>query len=147
MKLGTATPGLNILSISDMGPLVGENSMDPTALPDGIELSHLSPSEQTELTQLLVNYSNVLSQGHILTGHTSVVKHSISTSAAPIHQPLHRILQALKSTISDEIHHMLDNNIIWHSSSPWCSPVVMVWKKDGNWHFCIDYCKLTATIC
>ena len=147
MKLATATLRHNILSISEMGPHVCENSMNSTVLPDGIDLSHLSPSEQTELTELLVNYSHVFSQGRIPTGHTSVVKHSIPTSGAPIRQPLRRLPQALKSTVSDETHYMLDNKIIRPSSSPWCSPVVMVRKKDGSWRFCIDYRKLNAVTC
>ena len=148
MKLGTATPGYSILSISDADPLMGEHSMDTTAtLPDGIDLSHLTPSEQAELSKLLVSYSCVFSQGRIPTGHTSVVKHTIPTSTAPIHQPLCRLPQALKSTVSDEIHHMLDNNVIRPSSSPWCSPVVIVRKKDSNWRFCIDYRKLNAATC
>ena len=95
-----------------MGPRVGENSMDSTVLPDSIDLSHLSPSEQMELTEFLVSYSYVFSQRRIPTGHTSVLKHSIPTSGAPIHQLLRRLSQALKSTIPDEIHHMLDKKII-----------------------------------
>ena len=148
MKLGTATPGYNILSISDAYPLVGERSMDTTTtLPDCIDLSHLTPSEQAELSKLLVSYSRVFSLGRIPTGHTSVVKHTIPTSTAPICQPLGRITQALKSTVSDEIHLMLDNNVIHPSCSPWFSPVVMVHKKESNWRFCIDYRKLNAATC
>ena len=148
MKLGTATLRYNILSISDADSLVGEHSMGATTtVPDSIDLSHLIPSEQAELSKLLVSYSCVFSQGRIPAGHTSVVKHTIPTSTASIRQPLRRIPQALKITVSDEIHHMLDNNLIHPSSSPWCSPVVMVCKKDGNWRFCIDYCKLNAATC
>ena len=28
--------------------------------------------------------------------------------------------------------------------NPWCNAVVLVHKKDGGLHFCIDFCKLNA---
>ena len=39
---------------------------------------------------------------------------------------------------------MLDQNIIRPSTSPWASPVVMVQKGDGSWHFCVDHCWLNS---
>ena len=37
---------------------------------------------------------------------------------------------------------MLQYNIIQESESPWCSPVVLVRKKNGKIRFCVDYRKL-----
>ena len=39
---------------------------------------------------------------------------------------------------------MLQAGVIWPSSSPWCNTVVLVQKKDGGLHFCIDFQKLNA---
>ena len=37
---------------------------------------------------------------------------------------------------------MLSQGVIQPSTSPWSSPIVLVKKKDGSYHFCIDYRKL-----
>ena len=39
---------------------------------------------------------------------------------------------------------MLDANIIWSSTSPWTSPIVVVSKKNGKKRFCVDYRKINA---
>ena len=144
-KLAIATPEHCIQLVSHTS-VVDEN---PTQLPllDQVDLSHLTPEEQTELTTLLTDFSDISSHDNIPMAHTTAVKHSIPTTAFPIHQPLHRIPQALKYTVSSEVHRMLDHNIIHPSSSPWSSPVIMVHKKDGSWRFCIDYHKLNAVTC
>ena len=37
---------------------------------------------------------------------------------------------------------MQQQGVIEPSYSPWASPIVLVWKKDGSLRFCADYCKL-----
>ena len=39
---------------------------------------------------------------------------------------------------------MLNRAVIQPSNSPWASPVVLAQKRDGSFHFCIDYRKVNA---
>ena len=39
---------------------------------------------------------------------------------------------------------MLDLGAIQPGQSAWCNTVVLVRKKDGGLHFCIDFCYINA---
>ena len=39
---------------------------------------------------------------------------------------------------------MLEAGVICPSQSPWCNVVILVWKKDGTLHFCVDFRCLNA---
>ena len=48
----------------------------------------------------------------------------------------------------DEVHahmkEMLEVGANFQSQSPWCNAVVLLCKKDGGLHFCMDFCKLNV---
>ena len=77
-------------------------------------------------------------------GRTSKIRHAITTFGPPIRQPIRRLPVALRKTVQEEVQKMLKNKVIRPSTSPWSSPIIMVWKKDGSWRFCIDFRKLNS---
>ena len=46
--------------------------------------------------------------------------------------------------VRNHLKEMLESSAIRPSQSAWCNAMVLVWKKDGSLHFCIDVCHLNA---
>ena len=71
------------------------------------------------------------------------VDHVINTGQhRPIYTPPYRRSPQDHQTITEETDKLLKQNSIEPSTSPWCSLVVLVRKKDGTTRFCVDYRKL-----
>ncbi|KAK7880059.1 hypothetical protein WMY93_033267 [Mugilogobius chulae] len=78
-------------------------------------------------------------------GFTSLVQHQIRLKQdAPKRQRSYRIPERLVPVLKKEIELMLELGIIEISDSEWCSPVVLVPKKDGSLRFCINFRYLNA---
>uniref|UniRef100_A0A1Y1MIJ6 RNA-directed DNA polymerase n=1 Tax=Photinus pyralis TaxID=7054 RepID=A0A1Y1MIJ6_PHOPY len=78
-------------------------------------------------------------------GRTHKVTHHINTEgAAPIKQRYHSMSPYMLEHLNKEIDSMLEQKVIKPSTSPWCSPVVMVRKKSGEFRLCFDGRKLNA---
>ena len=73
-------------------------------------------------------------------GRTDKVKHQIDTgSSAPIRQHVRRLPPARREEVKKLLKHMLAQDVIQPTNSPWASPVILVRKKDGSTRFCVDY--------
>ncbi|CAF3332041.1 unnamed protein product [Rotaria socialis] len=71
------------------------------------------------------------------------LNHVIETGThQPVYTPPYRRSPKDHQIITDETDKFLQQTIIEPSTSPWCSPVVLVRKKDGSTRFCVDYRKL-----
>ena len=46
--------------------------------------------------------------------------------------------------VREHLKLMLDAGVVQPNNSPWCNAVVLVRKKDGSLHFCIDFRRLNA---
>ena len=80
-----------------------------------------------------------------MTGRTTSVQHEILTlDARPVRCGPRRLAPAGLRTEQQCVQEMLLGGQIEPSDSPWASPVVLVTKKDGSTHLCVDYHRLNA---
>lgn len=78
-------------------------------------------------------------------GRTSVIEHTTQLKEHhPFRQQPYRIPQKLVEQLKLEIEVMLHLGVVEPSKSEWCSPVLIVYKKDGTLRICIDFRKLNS---
>ncbi len=58
-------------------------------------------------------------------------------------QKSYRIPERLEMVLKDELDIMLSMGVI-EPHSEWCSPIVLVPKKDGTLRFCIDFRQINS---
>ena len=106
--------------------------------------STLADSQVHDLSQLILSYHDVFSLQEQECGEVDGISHVINTdNHPPINQLPRRVSFAQRKEMSKLVNEMLQNNVIDDSSSPRSSPVVIV-KKNGQLHFCVDYRRLNA---
>jgi Reverse transcriptase (RNA-dependent DNA polymerase) len=62
----------------------------------------------------------------------------------PVNLRPYRYAYFQKMDIENIVAELLQNVIIRSSTSPFVSPALLVKKKDGTWHVCIDYRQLNS---
>lgn len=76
-------------------------------------------------------------------GKTTVMEHVIRLKdGRPMRQQPYHIPQQLVEKLREEVEAMLELGVVEPSISEWCSPVVIVCKKDCSLCICIDFWKL-----
>ena len=80
-------------------------------------------------------------------GHTNATKHKIvlkDPDTLPFKERFHRIPPPQLDEVREHLKLILDAEVVRPSNSPWCNAVVLVRKKDGSLHFCINFRRLNA---
>ncbi|XP_047479903.1 uncharacterized protein K02A2.6-like [Penaeus chinensis] len=76
-------------------------------------------------------------------GHTKSIEHVINLETTnPVCKKPYPIPYNLIDVFNKEVDKMLELGIIEPSVSPYCSPVVLVRKRDQTYRFCIDFRSL-----
>ncbi|MGL5708693.1 MAG: reverse transcriptase domain-containing protein [Aeromonas sp.] len=97
------------------------------------------------IKSLLNRFSSCFSESITESKMCNTTCHNIETGRSnPISVRNFRVPIYLEDEINTEIENMLKQGIIQPSTSPWCSRVVPIRKKNGKLRLCVDYRALNA---
>ena len=77
-------------------------------------------------------------------GCTHSTEHIIKVTDDTPFKEQFRQIPPLVEEVRNHLKEMLESGAIRPSQSAWCKAMVLVQKKDGGLHFCIDFCHLNA---
>ena len=125
---------------SDPGPSKLENSDILKNLNN--KLSHLEPSQQEELKQLIHEYRHLFLD--IPTRTDKIYHDVIVEDSKPIKQHPYRMNPLKQKYLRDEVKYLLENDFIEPSQSNYSSPCILVPKSNGTYRMCTDYRKVNS---
>ena len=131
-----------VVSTTDTG---SAPSVDPVA--DAMKNADkaLAPEQRVLLERLLRKHSTAFAAGPTVLGRTSLIYHRIEIGdSGPVRQPMRRVPHKHIPVLKSEIDKLQKAGAFIPSTSPFASPTILVKKKDGSMHLCIDYRKLNA---
>ena len=103
-------------------------------------LAHWSPENAVAVRELVLAYHDVFRLESNELGCTSAIEHEIRTeNDEPFKEQFRHIPPPLLEEVCASLRDMLEAGAILLSQSPWCNAVVLVQKKDGALHFCVDF--------
>ena len=104
-----------------------------------------SPENAVAAREPVLAYHDVFALESNELGCTSAIEHEICIkNEEPFKERFRCIPPPLLEEVCTSLRDMLESGAIHPSQSPWCNVVVLVWKKDGTLHFCIDFRCLNA---
>ena len=140
-----------------LGDIEAYDEGDICIPPESVGPKHPSPGDQidldkTDLTEvekrlvrLLVNeYKDVMAGDLMDLPGTDILDHHIDVQPGtrPIRSKPYTCPVGLQKEVKRQLDEMLEAGIIEPSEGEWCSPIVLVKKRDNSWRFCVDYRRL-----
>ena len=110
---------------------------------DELDLSSLdswAPELADKAHRLLAKYHNVFLLDLVELGCTHSTKHTIKvTDDTQFKEQFRQIPPPMVEEVRNHLREMLESSAIRPSQSAWCNAVILVRKKDGGLHFCINF--------
>ncbi len=141
-SLSDYTPESDDLKMGSASFLTARLSNSETLKDLSTKLSHLPVSTQADLRGLISKYPTLFND---FPSTTHVIEHDIDVgSHSPVNQNAYRVNPIKRDLMKHETQYLLEHGLAVPSSSPWCSPCLLVPKSDGTSRFCTDYRKVNA---
>ena len=108
---------------------------------ESVELLNINPDltkeEQSQVRQFVTNFASTFTG---IPGCTTLLEHDIKlTTDTPVRVKQYPLPFNMMEAAKDEVRDMINLDIVEPSESPYCSPVLIVKKKDNTNRFCIDF--------
>ena len=145
MPIPSSMPALVLEGVTALEAIAEPLSMAEwqAKLLETLDLSGLrswAPRNAEAAEQLVLCYHNVFVLDKNELGCTSAVEHEIHiVDSEPFKKRFRRIPPPLLEEVCASLRDMLDAGAIRPIQSPWCNAVMLVRKKDGTLHFCVDF--------
>ena len=131
-------------SLEPVQPATPQREQD---LPPGITLTDFpgTPAEKQEAIRIFTSYADVFARDGVDLGRTTTIQHSISTTDdIPVAQRHRQIPPNHLMEVKQHLQGLLDKGVTAPSQGSFPSPIVIIRKKNGALHMCMDYCLLNA---
>ena len=103
-------------------------------------LAYWSPRNAAVARELVLAYHDIFALESNELGCTSAIEHEICIdNSEPFKERFRCIPPPLLEEVRASLWDMLDARAIHLSQSPWCNIVVLVRRKDGSLHFCVNF--------
>ena len=108
-----------------------------------IESCEVSEDCKRRMADLVLMYEDIFSCHHLDCGEAKGFVHRIHLSdSRPFRVPYRRVPPAQYQKLRQVLSEMEEQEIIRKSTSEYASPLVLVWKKNGELRICTDFCWL-----
>ena len=135
-----------VSTIVDIGMgSVDEGSLEHSTIDAAVTLDHLSDEQAARVKAMLYLRVEVFSRGDQDFCQAQLTQHKIELhDYTPIRQKPRRFPAPIADKIERQCEELTNLDILEKSKSPWCAPIVPLWKKDESLRLCIDYRKLNS---